>query len=165
MMLMTLLMVLMPIMVAAQTTKPAAPAQAAGQQWWQTLLVTVIEVALAIFIPVLGVLVYSLLNRWGISVEKEQVDKIATQAMQFADQKAKVLLKHEGKRTPGAEKAKIALDFAKKLADEYKLTEKARDALAYHIEAAVAKKKAEEGKTLPAPSDKPSDPPSDTAKA
>jgi len=142
------LFMVLTLCLALPTTTLAAKAAlvVAGQAWWQTLLYTVIQLALAIFIPVLGVLVWSLLNRWGIKIEKEQVDKIAEQAADWAEHKAKVALKEDGKKTPGAEKMRLALDFAQQMANKYKLQEQAKDKLSKLIESAVAKKEQTEKK-------------------
>ena len=121
----------------------AATAEAAPQAWWQSLVYAVIQFALAILIPILGYLAIQVLQRYGIKLEQEQVDSIAKKAADFADQKARVALKVDGEKTPGADKMTLALGFAKTLAHQYNLKEKATGKLQDVIEAAVAKKKAD----------------------
>lgn len=145
--------------LAEKAVAKAAPQQA----WWQALLVFVIEFALAVGVPVIVILITLLLRRWGINVEQDQVKNIAEQAADFAEKKAKAALKADGKKTPGAEKMLLALNFAKDLADQYKLSEKATKKMQGMIEAAVERKDKKEAEApKPAqPEAKPQAPPSE----
>lgn len=116
----------------------AAPAPAPEQQgWWQVLLAELLKLFLVIFVPVLSTLIVSLLKRWKINVEFEQVNSIATKAAGWAEQKALSALKEGKEKTSGAEKMKLALDFANGLANQYKLSAKATEKLQDLIESAL----------------------------
>ncbi len=136
-----------PTSAPAATTAPAAePApeaevKAEQQQWWQVLLAELLKLFLVIFVPVLSTVIVSLLKRWKINVEFEQVNSIATKAAGWAEQKALAALKEGKEKTAGAEKMKLALDFANGLAAQYKLSAKATEKLQDLIESALGQEK------------------------
>jgi len=138
----------------SQPAKAAAPAEAAapvapapepaaplGQSWWMVLLAELLKAFTAIFVPVISFFVVTLLRRWKIKLEHEQVEKIAVSAAGWAEQKALVALKDGGKQTAGGEKMKMALDFANGLASQYKLKSKATTQLEALIESGLGAKK------------------------
>lgn len=135
---------------AAPASQPAAAATTTGdtltattaptpekQEWWQVLLAELLKVFLVIFVPVLSTLIVSLLKRWKINVEYQQVNDIASKAAGWAEQKALAALKEGKEKTGGAEKMKLALDFANGLANQYKLSAKATEKLQDLIESAL----------------------------
>lgn len=124
--------------------KPAGevkPAEPEKQVWWQVLLAELLKLFLVIFVPVLSTLIVSLLKRWKINVEFEQVNSIATKAAGWAEQKALAALKEGKEKTAGADKMKLALDFANGLANQYKLSAKATEKLQDLIESALGQEK------------------------
>ena len=133
------------LLAADATSKPTTTATG-EQAWWQVLLSTLLHVVFVIGVPVLVTVIYSLLKRWNIGIEREQIEKIAEQAANWAEHKAKAALKDGGKKTPGAEKMALALKFAKDLAEQYKLTDKASAKLKELIEASLEKKEVAEKK-------------------
>jgi len=134
-----LLMVLMITLLVSLVAQAADPAQAAHQQtWWQSFLSTLLDSFLVIAVPVIAAFVTALLRRWGIKVQQEQVEKLAEQAASFAEQKARVALREGKPKTSGAEKMSMALDVGKKLAKQYKLSDKAIEGLEALIEAKIA---------------------------
>lgn len=141
---------------AAPTGDDSATATAQApekQDWWQVLLAELLKLFLVIFVPVLSTLIVSLLKRWKINVEFEQVNSIATKAAGWAEQKALSALKEGKEKTSGAEKMKLALDFANGLANQYKLSAKATEKLQDLIESALGQEvvKANVAATVPAP--------------
>lgn len=123
---------------AAEVTKPAEPEK---QVWWQVLLAELLKLFLVIFVPVLSTLIVTLLRRWKINVEFEQVNSIATKAAGWAEQKALAALKEGKEKTGGAEKMKMALDFANGMANQYKLSAKATEKLQDLIESSLGQEK------------------------
>jgi len=116
--------------------------RAAGEQaWWQALLVHVVEVAVAILTPVLGLLAVAIARRFKIKLEQEEVDRLAVKAMAYAEQKAKHALKAEAKKTSGAEKMDMALGFARSVARNHGLSEKATSKMRDVIEAKLGERK------------------------
>jgi len=135
-----------PAGAAADTTsdKPKGEAKAAEpekQGWWQVALAELLNLFLVIFVPVLSTLIVTLLRRWKINVEFEQVNSIAVKAAGWAEQKALVALKEGMGKTPGGDKMKLALDFANGLADQYKLSAKATAKLQELIESSLGQEK------------------------
>jgi hypothetical protein len=125
---------------APTTTGDPAAAEAPApekQEWWQVLLAELLKLFLVIFVPVLSTLIVSLLKRWKINVEFEQVNSIAAKAAGWAEQKALSALKEGKEKTSGADKMKLALDFANGLANQYKLSAKATEKLQDLIESAL----------------------------
>lgn len=115
------------------------------QQWWGVLLAFLIKAFVAIAVPVLTATIVALANRWKLKLEHDKVQTIAAAAVGFAEQKALNALKDGKDKTPGAEKLKLALDFANGLAEQYKLKQKAADKLSDLIEAALGKHNMENG--------------------
>jgi hypothetical protein len=122
--------------------KPAAEVKEPEKQvWWQVLLAELLKLFLVIFVPVLSTLIVTLLRRWKINVEFEQVNSIATKAAGWAEQKALSALKEGKEKTAGADKMKLALDFANGLANQYKLSAKATEKLQDLIESSLGQEK------------------------
>lgn len=118
----------------------AAETAAVVQTWWQALLVNVVEVATAILIPVLGTLAVVVARRFGFKIEQDQAEKIAAQAVGYAEQKAKSALKDGNAKSTGAERMDMAVRFARQTAARYKLSSRATDKLSDLIEAELGKK-------------------------
>lgn len=131
----TTLLVTTAVLLLAPLSAVAQQAAETQQDWWQSLLVLALQTAAAILTPVIGVLITLLLRRWGIQVQQKQVDAIVTQAVGFAEQKAKVALKDGAPKTPGAQKLQVALDIAQALMTQFKVKEMAKDKLVALIEA------------------------------
>lgn len=144
----------------AADDKPAAEVKAAEpekQVWWQVLLAELLKLFLVIFVPVLSTVIVSLLRRWKINVEFDQVNSIATKAAGWAEQKALAALKEGNEKTGGAEKMKMALDFANGLANQYKLSAKATEKLQDLIESALGQEKVKAAAAAEANGSKPAE--------
>lgn len=119
----------------------AADLEAAAQQaWWQVALVEILRVTIAIAAPVLATLVAVLLRRIKLNVELEQLQKIASVAAGWAEQKAHQALA-VGSPTPSAQKLQSALTYGAELARKYKLTTVAVERLEGLIEAKLGNAK------------------------
>jgi len=118
----------------------AASAASGSQSWWEVLLLSVVQLALSVAVPVLSVLLARLLQRWGLKIEQEQIQILAQQAADYAEHQAERALKKDNKRTPGAEKMLLALTFAKGMAGQYGLKDKAIRELQKVIEASLTAK-------------------------
>jgi len=129
-----------PAKIDATAAVKAEPTQE-KQEWWQVLLAELLKLFLVIAVPVLSTVVTSLLKRWNINVQQDQVQKIATTAAGWAEQKALAALKEGKDRTSGADKMKMALDFANGLADQYKLKAQLTAKLQDLIESALGQEK------------------------
>jgi hypothetical protein len=126
---------------SAPSSPQQTPAKPDAQTWWQVLLMFLIKASLAIAGPVLSVLVVTLLRRWKINLEYDQVNKLVSAAAGFAEQKSAIALKEGAQKTSGAEKLKLALDFADSLAKQYKLSAKATSKLTELIESHLGQAK------------------------
>jgi hypothetical protein len=115
----------------APASQPAAAVESEVEQtWWQALLYDVIfKVFVPIFVPVLSVLVYWLLRRFGLKVELDRLDSIGAQAAEYAEHKAKVWLKENGKKSTGAQKEDWAWELVEAVDAKLKAKEKAKNKL------------------------------------
>ena len=98
-------------------------------EWWQALVKFLVSDAV---LPVLGGILVALLvalaKKWKIKVEKETLESVLQQSIDFADQKIKAKLKDgEKPKDKNAEKLKLATDFGRKLLKEYGLLKKFGD--------------------------------------
>jgi hypothetical protein len=120
--------------VKVEETKPAVTETQDTQKWWQGVLVTVIEAAIAIVTPVLSVLIMLLIRKWKLKIEQDKVDWILSKAVGAGEQYVKGKLK-DGKPVDGPEAARIALELGNKLLEQYKLPSKLGTYLSELIEA------------------------------
>jgi len=111
------------------------------QAWWQVLVAEITKVAVAIFTPVLGMLAFVLMRRWGLKIDLEKANSIASWATGYGEQKALNALKEGKEKTSGADKMKMALDFANGMANQYRLPKRASESLEKLIEANLGGKK------------------------
>jgi hypothetical protein len=114
----------------ASTEAPKAaetPAPQLEAKWWQVLLKHLLELIFA----VLGILatgfVTVLLKKYGFEVQTNQVNDILERARGYAEQLSIKKLKLDGKPVPSAEKMGLAIQFAQKLAEEYKIKDKGKE--------------------------------------
>lgn len=103
----------------------AAPEVGGAQNWWQVLLVEIIRTTLAIAVPVLSTLAYVLLRRVRLNIELEQLQRIATTAAGWAEQRAHQALVSGGALTPSAQKLSTAIAYGADLAQRYGLRQRA----------------------------------------
>lgn len=110
---------------APKATEASAPQLEA--KWWQVLLKHLLELIFA----VLGILatgfVTVLLKKYGFEVQTGQVNDILERARGYAEQLSIKKLKLDGKPVPSAEKMGLAIQFAQKLAEEYKIKDKGKE--------------------------------------
>jgi len=119
------------------------PQEIETQSWWQVLVAEITKITVAIFTPVLGMLIMFLLRRIGFKIQLEKAQSIASMAVGYGEQLALKTLKEGCKKTPGAKKMKIAVDFANALASQYKLKKMATERMQSLIEAKLGEKKVE----------------------
>lgn len=128
--------------------KPAGEAAEAPkedtQKWWQGLLVTVIEAAVAIVTPILSILLMVLIRKWNLKIEQEKVDWVLDKGIGHGEQLAKKALK-DGKPIdePGIKSA--AVEKSRELLKKYGLAKKFGDWIADGIEARLGQKVVEAG--------------------
>lgn len=123
----------------------ALAADVVQQAWWQVLIADLLQVFVAIAVPVLSTLVVVLARRWKMNLEFDKVNAIALKAAGWAEQKAYKALREGQPQSSSAEKLDTALEFAKDLANKYKLPAKATEKLEDLIEAALGEKKVQDG--------------------
>ena len=108
------------------------------------MIVIVIEATVAIFGPILSLLLMLLMRKFKINVEHETVDKILSKVIGFGEQKAKQALK-DGKPLSGPEVAQLALQQAEYLAVKSKLPKWATEKLSELIESKLGESKLNTG--------------------
>ena len=118
-------------------------------EWWQALVKFLVSDAV---LPVIGGILVALLvalaRKWKIKVEKETLEGVLQQAIDFADQKIKAKLKDGEKPiNENAKKLQLATDFGRKLLKEYGLLKKFGDWIGDLIESKLgAENKAKDKK-------------------
>lgn len=114
---------------AAPTVSKAVetPAPQLEAKWWQVLLKHLLELIFA----VLGILatgfVTVLLRKYGFENQTAQVNDILERARGYAEQLSIKKLKLDGKPVESAQKMELAIQFAQKLAEEYKVKGKGKE--------------------------------------
>lgn len=88
------------------------------------LLKYAIDLFLLIALALVSVLIKVLAKKFGFEAQTAMINDVLMKATGYAEQMAVKKLKLDGKFTPGAEKMKLALDLAIKMAQEYKLGQK-----------------------------------------
>lgn len=126
-----------PLFVFAQTPAPVQ------QTWWQALISGLLPVVSVFAIGIITIIAWRLSEKWGLKLDREMIEKFATQGMGWAEEKAQQRLNAGHKKTPGAEKAKMALDMAIMLGKQFKLKEKALKGLDTVIEAKLGAQRKE----------------------
>lgn len=100
---------------------PGAPGEASMTQ---VILKYVLDLFLLVVLALVSVLVKVLAKKYGFEAQAAMINDVLTKATGYAEQMASKKLKLDGKPTESAEKMKLALDFATKMAAEYKLGQK-----------------------------------------
>jgi len=114
--------------VALPASQPAvapAPTPTPDAGVAQVVIKYLIDLALFLVLGLVSVLVKVLAKKYGFEAQAAMINDVLLKATGYAEQMAVKKLKLDGKPTPSAEKMKLALDFANKLAVEYKLPQKA----------------------------------------
>jgi len=95
-------------------------------KWWQLLLKHLLELVFVI----LGILatgfVTVLMKKYGFESQTAQVNDILERARGYAEQLSIKKFKLDGKPVEPAQKMELAIQFAQKLAEEYKLGDKGK---------------------------------------
>lgn len=105
--------------------KPAETKSEPTQEWWETGLAHLLKLVFLILGLMATALVRVLMKKYGFEEQSGKVNDLLTKAIGFAEQKAlKASKLEDGKMTSGAEKMKMAIEFAQGMAKEYKLPEK-----------------------------------------
>ena len=107
---------------------PVAAVKTTEVTWWKVLVSHAMELAFALLGLMLTIFVRVLMKKYGFESEATRVNTLLSKAVGYAEQKAVAAAKlEEGKKTSGAEKMELAVQFAEKLAVDYKLPVKAKD--------------------------------------
>lgn len=107
---------------------PVAAEKASEVSWWKVLVSNAMELAFALLGLLLSGLVTVLMKKYGFESQSTRVNELLGKATAYAEQKAiKAAKLEEGKETPGAEKMQLAVEFAEKLAKDYKIKAKGKD--------------------------------------
>ncbi len=108
--------------------KPVEPEKAAPTGkvvWWEVLVKHAMELGFLLLSLVIAAFVRVLGKKYGFMDHTDKVNDILQRAVGYAEQKAvKATKLEEGKQTSGAEKMQLAVQFAEKLAVDYKVKEK-----------------------------------------
>lgn len=100
----------------------------AGQAaWWQLLIKHALELVFLVLGLMATALVRVLGKKYGFAEQTEKVNDVLIRATAFAEQAAIKLFKVDGKPVESAKKMEIAVEFAEKLAKDYKLPAKGSD--------------------------------------
>ena len=109
----------------AEVKKEAAPAELS---WWKLALKHLMELVFLVLGLMAMALVRVMMKKYGFEEQSGKVNDVLMKAIGFAEQWSINKAKLEGEAAPGsAQKMEMAVDFAKKLADEYKLPKKGSD--------------------------------------
>jgi hypothetical protein len=118
------------------TKAPEKPAEAAPApvekkdapdevKWWEVLVQHAMELGFLILSLMATALVRVLGKKYGFAAHTDKVNDILMRAAGYAEQKAiKAAKLEEGKKTSGAEKMELAVQFAQRLAADYKVKDK-----------------------------------------
>lgn len=93
------------------------PASSTGEQtWWQALLFDALfRTVIPIFLSVLAALAYWVVRKVGLKLDLEVLDKIATQAADFAEHRGAHWLKATGNKSGGALKERWAWELVESI--------------------------------------------------
>lgn len=121
---------------------PVAAEKTAEVSWWKVLLSHLMEVAFALLGLLLSGLVTVLMKKYGFESQSARINELLGKSVGYAEQKAvKASKLGEGTKTSGAEKMELAVQFAEKLAKDYKVKEKGKDWWEMKLESWMGEKK------------------------
>jgi type IV secretory pathway VirB10-like protein len=113
-----------------EEAKPeAAPvASEKEQSWWKYGLSELMKLGFLLLTLMATAFVRTLMKKYGFEEQSAKINDLLMRAVGYAEQKAiKASQLEEGKKTSGAEKMALAVEFAQGLAKEYSLPEKGQD--------------------------------------
>lgn len=137
-----------PVAPAADTKpavepKPAAPTAAPELSWWKVGLANLMKLGFLLLTLMATAFVRVLMKKYGFEEQTAKVDDVLKKAAGFAEQWAIKKVKLDGEAAPGgAKKMEMAVDFAKKLAVEYKIKDKGSDWWEHKLESWLGAEKA-----------------------
>jgi len=115
---------------------PALAFAADGQQAvWQVILQHLMEIVVALGVPVLLILLKTYLKKKGIEADMGTLNELLSKAVGFAEQMGKKALKDGAEQTDNAQKLDWALSKGRELAEANKLDQWVVDKLESLIEA------------------------------
>jgi type IV secretory pathway VirB10-like protein len=117
--------------------KPAAaPVETKEEQkWWEYGLSELMKLGFLLLTLMATAFVRVLMKKYGFEEQSAKLNDLLMKAVGYAEQKAiKASQLEEGKKTSGAEKMALAVEFAQGLAKEYSLPEKGQDWWEDHLE-------------------------------
>ena len=109
----------------AETVKTETPTHEA--KWWQVGLKHLLELVFAVLGLLATAFVTVLMRKYGFEDQSNKVNDILTKALGYAEQLSIKKAKLDGKPTSGGEKMDLAIQFAQKLATDYKLKDKGKE--------------------------------------
>jgi len=138
-----------PTMADPSTAQPVAgnanqPTKEVGVV--KTGLKYLVEGLFALVLTLLSGLVTVLMRKFGLESQSKRVNELLEHAVNFAKQKAIGAMKAEGKLTPNAEKMKTAIEYAQKMARDFKLKDKGSAWWEDRLESWIGKRKSEREK-------------------
>ncbi len=95
-----------------------------GMVWWQVLLSHVMELAFAVVGIMVSAFITVLLKKYGFESQTTKINDVLDRAIGWAEQKSKKAAKFDGKPIDSGAKMDLAIEFAEKLAKEYKIADK-----------------------------------------
>lgn len=109
--------------------EPKAAATVSGEvKWWEEGLSHLMKLGFLLLSLLASGLITVLMKKYGFEDQSAKVNELLGKAVGYAEQKAiKAAKLEEGKKTSGAEKMNLAVQFAQKMAGDYKLKEKGSD--------------------------------------
>jgi hypothetical protein len=122
-----LTMLLIPVLVLAQTIGDPSPCppvtvsmEPVIQEWWEVLLSHLVEVVASLCMVILPILIRAAINRWTKKLDADKqlaiqrlIDGILSGAVAFAEEQAKKALDAGQEKTPSAQKLDTALSYAR----------------------------------------------------
>lgn len=121
-----------------EAKKEAPKAEAKKQTWWQALIYDVVfNLLVPIFIPVLMALLYSLLRKWKVNIELNELNRYAGMATVYAERKAAKWLVENGEKSSGVQKEQWAWELIETLDAKLKGKKWVRDKLTGMILAGI----------------------------
>lgn len=108
-----------------KAAEPTAPTYEA--KWWQVGLKHLLELVFMVLGLLATAFVTVLMRKYGFEDQSNKVNDILTKALGYAEQLSIKKAKLDGKPTSGGEKMDLAIKFAQKLAQDYKVADKGKE--------------------------------------
>jgi len=127
-----------------------------AQEWWQVLLIHLMDAVAPIVITVLGTLVGIAVRKWGKKLDTEKQDAVIrltndfiAAGIGFAEEQGRKALRDGSDQTPGAEKMSAAMEFVQERLEASGLSKIAEAELQKLIESRLASERARPDGVVP----------------